>query len=85
MLMILKVVWLFIERWGDVIGIIIIAPSAILFTFHMIEKSDTALILSLCGKIALLVVGIVGFNIAIAYFDWRKLTCTEKQTTHYTQ
>jgi len=53
MLMRLQVVWLFIERWDDVIGIIIVAPIVILFAFHMIEKSDTALILSLCGKIAL--------------------------------
>jgi len=53
MLMRLKVVWFFIERWDDVIGIIIVASIAILFACHMREKSDTALILALCGKIAL--------------------------------
>jgi len=65
----LKEAWFFIEGWVDVIGIIIVALIAFFFAFQMIKTSDTVMILFLCGKIALYMVGIVCLIIAISRFE----------------
>jgi hypothetical protein len=67
----LKVAWFFINRWDDIIGMIVVSSIAFLFAFHMIRLPDTAMIVFLCARMVLCVIGIVGLLIAIFQMNKR--------------
>jgi hypothetical protein len=46
----LKAAWFFIERWNDVVWIIIVSLIVFLFALHMMDQSDTAMILFYVAK-----------------------------------
>ena len=72
-LMRLIAIWVFIKRWDDVIGIIIVTLIAFLVAFLMMGESVYGTDPFITGKTFFCIVGIEIFITAIAYFNRRGL------------